>query len=190
MTTPLDRMLAGLPYDPADPVLAAMRLRARTLCQRLNQLPPADRAGRESTLAELFGRPVTAVVTPPFQCDYGVHIELGEQVYFNVDCVVLDVARVRIGAHTMFGPGVHLYTATHPLDAAQRRSGLESAQPIDIGQDVWVGGGSIVCPGVTIGERTVVGAGSVVTRSLPPGVLAAGNPCRVIRALQPGEPPG
>lgn len=190
MTTELDRMLAGQPYDPADPTLVAMRLRARTLCQQLNTLPPADRDARQSTLAALFGRPVRAIVTPPFQCDYGLHIELGDDVYFNVNCVVLDVAQVRIGAHTMLGPAVQLYTATHPLDAAQRRRGVESGAPIDIGEDVWIGGGAIVCPGVQIGDRTVVGAGSVVTRSLPADVLAAGNPCRVIRALVPGEAPG
>ncbi|HST60879.1 MAG TPA: sugar O-acetyltransferase, partial [Longimicrobium sp.] len=114
------------------------------------------------------------------------------RVYFNFNCVVLDVARVTIGSDTMFGPAVQIYTATHPLAAAERRAGLEAGKPIVIGSDVWVGGGAILLPGVTVGSRSVIGAGSVVTKDVPEGVFAAGNPCRVIRALEPGEshPPG
>lgn len=178
------RMLAGELYDASDAELSAERLRARALCQALNALP-ADAADDEQSriLAGLFGRPVTARITPPFFCDYGYNIELGPEVYFNALCVVLDVVRVCIGRNVLFGPGVHLYTATHPMAAAQRRSGLELGRPVCVEDDVWVGGGAIVCPGVTLGQGAVIGAGSVVTRSVPPRVLAAGNPCRVIRAL-------
>lgn len=119
---------------------------------------------------------------PPFHCDYGSNIELGERVFFNFDCVVLDVARVVIGDYTLFGPAVQVYTATHPMDAQLRRS-QESAKSIEIGADVWIGGGAIICPGVRIGARAVIGAGSVVTRDIPEAVLAAGNPCRPIRGV-------
>lgn len=118
----------------------------------------------------------------PFFCDYGTNIHLGERVYFNFGCVVLDVCEVKIGAFTSFGPAVQIYTATHPMNAQLRRT-QEFGRPITIGSDVWVGGGAIICPGVTIGSRTVVGAGSVVTRDIPEGVFAAGNPCRVIRQI-------
>jgi maltose O-acetyltransferase len=116
---------------------------------------------------------------PPFFCDYGSNIFLGRKCFFNFTCIVLDVCEVRIGDYTLFGPAVQIYTATHPMAAELRRT-QEFAKPIAIGSDVWVGGGAIVCPGVTIGSRTVIGAGSVVTRDIPDGVFAAGNPCRVI----------
>jgi maltose O-acetyltransferase len=122
-------------------------------------------------------------ITPPFSCDYGRNIRLGSAVYFNFNCVVLDVAPVTIGNHVLFGPAVQIYTAYHPLDAAERRSGIEYGKPVVLGDDVWVGGGAIVCPGVTIGAGAVIGAGSVVTRDVPPYVLAVGNPCRVLRDL-------
>src|SRR5207253_3066525 len=108
---------------------------------------------------------------------------LGRKVYFNFNCVVLDVAAVRVGDFTLFGPAVQIYTATHPLSAAQRRTGLEFAKPVEVGSDVWVGGGAVICPGVKVGSRSVIGAGSVVTRDVPEGVFAAGNPCRVIRPI-------
>ena len=176
-------MLAGLPYDPQDPTLSEERLRARALCHELNVLSPNEAARRAQVLNMLFGKPVTVNITPPFFCDYGYNIELGENVYFNVNCVLLDVVRVAIGSNTLFGPGVHIYTATHPMSHVQRRIGLESGAPVTIADDVWVGGGAIICPGVTIGSRCVIGAGSVVARAIPSGVFAAGNPCRVIRKL-------
>jgi maltose O-acetyltransferase len=178
------KMLAGLPYDPKDPTLSAERLRAQTLCHELNALSPNEAARRRQVLNMLFGKPVTADITPPFFCDYGYNIELGENVYFNVNCVLLDVVRVDIGSNILFGPGVHIYTATHSMSHVQRRIGLESGAPVTIADDVWVGGGAIICPGVTIGSGSVIGAGSVVTRSIPSGVFAAGNPCRVIRKLE------
>jgi maltose O-acetyltransferase len=123
---------------------------------------------------------------PPFYCDYGSNIQLGERVFFNFNCVVLDVCRVRIGNYTLFGPAVQIYTPMHPFDAALRRQ-QELGRPVEIGADVWVGGGAIILPGVRIGARAVIGAGSVVTGDVPDDVFAAGNPCRVIRALEPGS---
>jgi maltose O-acetyltransferase len=176
-------MLRGEPYDPGDPELAAARGRARELCQALNATREAQAGQRRRLLRELFGRGGDSVrLEPPFHCDYGFNIDLGEGVFFNVNCVVLDVCRVRIGDFTLLGPAVQLYTATHPLDADLRRR-QESGRPIEIGHDVWIGGGAIVLPGVRIGSRAVIGAGSVVTRDVPEGVVAAGNPCRVIRKI-------
>jgi maltose O-acetyltransferase len=123
---------------------------------------------------------------PPFFCDYGSNIELGERVFFNFNCIVLDVCRVRIGDFTSFGPGVQLLTPVHPFNAALRRK-QEYGRPIDIGSDVWVGAGALVLPGVSIGSRSVIGAGSVVTRDIPEGVFAAGNPCRVIREVSEND---
>lgn len=184
------RMLAGLPYHASDSELVAARLRARELCQQFNQLAPtASDHERQLLLSALFGQPTDVYITAPFFCDYGSHIQLGRQVYFNFNCVILDVAPVTIGDHVLFGPGVQLLTAAHPLDAAERRSGVEFGRPIHIGHDVWLGGGVIVCPGVTIGDGSVIGAGSVVTRDIPPGVVAAGNPCRVQRRLTDGAQP-
>ena len=120
---------------------------------------------------------------PPFFCDYGSNIYLGERVYFNFNCIVLDVCEVRIGDYTFFGPAVQIYAASHPMSFQLRRT-HESGRPIQIGCDVWVGGGAIICPGVTIGSKTVIGAGSVVTKDIPAGVFAAGNPCRVIREIR------
>ena len=124
----------------------------------------------------------TVRIEPPFFCDHGFNIRLGESVHFNYNCIVLDVCEVRIGSFTMFGPAVQIYTALHPMNAELRRS-VEYGKPVEIGSDVWVGGGAIICPGVRIGSRTVIGAGSVVTRDQPEGVFAAGNPCRVIRKI-------
>jgi maltose O-acetyltransferase len=176
-------MLAGEPYDPMNPELIAARERARDLCQSLNATSERDGEERRRILTELFAAGgESAWIQPPFFCDYGTNIELGERVYFNFNCVVLDVCSVKIGSFTLFGPAVQIYAATHPLDAGQRRR-EESGKPVEIGSDVWVGGGAIILPGVRIGSRSVIGAGSVVTRDVPEGVLAAGNPCRVIREI-------
>ena len=184
MTSARERMVAGEPYDPMDAELVAARARARRLCRRLNATDDDEEELRRTILRELFGRGGDTVwMQPPFQCDYGSNIELGERVFFNFDCVVLDVCPVRIGSHTLFGPAVQIYTPMHPMDAALRRR-EEYGRPVTIGEDVWVGGGAIVLPGVTIGDRAVIGAGSVVTRDVPADVFAAGNPCRVVRALE------
>jgi maltose O-acetyltransferase len=183
MPTERDKMLAGEMYDPFDAELAAGRIRARDLCQQLNATRESDEAERRRILRDLFGRGGDSVwMQPPFYCDYGSNIELGERVFFNFNCIVLDVCRVRIGDFTLFGPAVQIYTPMHPFDAEERRR-VEFGKPIEIGSDVWVGGGAIILGGVRIGSRAVIGAGSVVTRDVPDGVFAAGNPCRVIRTI-------
>ena len=189
MPTEREKMLAGELYDPLDPILVAARDRARDLCQALNATREGDREERRRIVRELFGAGGESVwMQPPFYCDYGSNIRLGERVFFNFNCVVLDVCEVRIGDYTLFGPSVQLYTATHPMDPILRRS-QEFAKPITIGDDVWVGGAAVICPGVTIGSKSVIGAGSVVTRDVPEGVFAAGNPCRVIRAIDEASGP-
>jgi len=183
MRSEREKMLAGEPYDPLDPELVAARERARDLCHALNATRARDVEVRRRILRELFGKGGdSAWVEPPFYCDYGSNIELGERVFFNFNCVVLDVCPVRIGSFTLFGPAVQIYTPMHPLNAELRRR-VEYGKPVEIGDDVWVGGGAIILPGVRIGSRSVIGAGSVVTRDIPEGVLAAGNPCRVIREI-------
>ena len=181
MRTEREKMLAGELYDPMDPDLCVARDRARDLCQELNATREAHQEERRRILREIFGAGGDTVwMQPPFFCDYGSNIFLGERVFFNFNCVVLDVAEVKIGDYTLFGPSVQIYTATHPMDPVLRRK-QEFAKPIEIGADVWVGGAAILCPGIKIGSRSVIGAGSVVTRDIPEGVFAAGNPCRVIR---------
>ena len=183
MPSEREKMLAGELYDPLDPELAVARVRARDLCQALNATREADETGRRRILIDLFGAGGDSVwMQPPFYCDYGWNISVGQRVFFNFNCVVLDVCAVQIGDFTLFGPAVQIYTATHPLAAEQRRT-REFAKPVEIGSDVWVGGGAIICPGVKIGSRAVIGAGSVVTRDIPDNVFAAGNPCRVVREI-------
>ncbi|WP_141731984.1 sugar O-acetyltransferase [Oligoflexus tunisiensis] len=184
MRTEREKMLAGEFYQPLDPELVALREEARDLTQAYNATREVEQGDRLSLLKRLLGSMGADVcIQPPFFCDYGFNIHLGDRVFFNFNCVVLDVCEVRIGDVCLFGPAVQIYAATHPMNAELRRQ-QEFARPVTIGSDVWVGGGSIICPGVTIGSRTVIGAGSVVTRDVPGGVFAAGNPCRVIRELQ------
>jgi len=183
MRSERDKMLAGELYDPLDPELVKARERAHDLCRVLNATREADHAERRRILEELFAAGGDSLwIEPPFYCDYGSNIRLGYKCFFNFNCVVLDVCPVTIGDHSLFGPGVQIYTALHPMDAELRRT-QEFARPIEIGSDVWVGGGAILCAGVSVGSRSVIGAGSVVTRSIPAGVFAAGNPCRVIRSV-------
>jgi maltose O-acetyltransferase len=183
MASERDKMLAGELYDPLDPELAAARVRARDLCQALNATRETATDERRRILIDLFGEGGDEVwMQPPFFCDYGSNILLGKRVFFNFNCVVLDVCAVRVGDFTLFGPAVQIYTATHPLEPELRRT-REFAKPVTIGSDVWVGGAAVILPGVTIGSRSVIGAGSVVTRDVPDDVFAAGNPCRVIRPL-------
>ena len=183
MKTEHQKMLAGDLYDPMDPALVAARAHARDLCQALNVTRETEQEERRRILRELFGAGGDSVwMQPPFFCDYGANIELGERVFFNFNCVVLDVCPVRIGGFTLFGPAVQIYTAMHPFNAERRRQ-QEFGKPVEIGSVVWVGGGAIILPGVRIGSRAVIGAGSVVTRDVPEGVFAAGNPCRVIREI-------
>jgi maltose O-acetyltransferase len=192
MPTEREKMLAGELYDPLDAELVAARERARDLCQDLNATREANQTTRRRILRELFAEGGDDVwIQPPFYCDYGSNISLGRRCFFNFNCIILDVCQVRIGDYVLFGPAVQIYTATHPMDHELRRPragdeskvALEFGKPVTIGSDVWVGGGAIICPGVTIGSRTVIGAGSGVTGNIPDGVFAAGNPCRVIRSL-------
>lgn len=181
-----DRMLRGEWYRPDDPELVAGRLACQRLVAAVNATGPDDRSRRRGLLVELLGSfGENSVIEPRFCCDYGEYINIGVNCFINYDAVLLDCAPITIGDNVSIGPRAQLVTALHPIDDVDaRRDGWESAAPIDIGDDVWLAAGVIVCPGVSIGAGTVVGAGSVVTRNLPAGVLAVGNPCRVIRPLR------
>ncbi len=184
MVTEKEKMLSGEMYDATDPQLTAERRRARELCKSLNESHDSEQELRERILRKLFGSVGDAIwIEPPFYCDYGSNITLGSKVFFNFNSVILDPASVIIGSNVLFGPGTQVYTSTHPISASDRCTGREFAQPVEIGSDVWVGGGAIICPGVRIGSRSVIGAGSVVTNDIPEDVFAAGNPCRLIRHL-------
>lgn len=184
MKSEREKMLAGELYNALDLDLVRERGQTRDLCQILNATREADKELRRELLEKIFGKGGDTVwLQPPFFCDYGSNIELGERVFFNFNCIVLDVCKVIIGDYSQFGSGVQILTPLHPLNAELRRK-QEYGAPVTIGADVWVGSGAIILPGVTIGSRTVVGAGSVVSRSLPENVLAVGNPCRVIREIE------
>src|SRR3954465_10575805 len=171
-----DLMTAGQMYDPLDTELVAARNLARDLCQDLNNTREADTEKRRQILERMFARGGDTVwMQPPFFCDYGFNIELGERVFFNFNCIVLDVCPVRIGSFTLFGPSVQILTPMHPL-AAEHRPREEFGKPVTIGDDVWVGGGAIVLPGVTIGSRPVIGAGRLCPRPLTDGGLVGGTP--------------
>jgi maltose O-acetyltransferase len=184
MSEQKDRMLAGELYHANDPELRADALRCDRLLRRFNATGADDVEERATILAELLGSIGEGVVVrPPLAMDYGYQTTIGDGTFINGGAVILDVGRVAIGADVQIGPNVQLLTPTHPLEPALRRTGVEAAEPITIGDNVWLGGGVIVCPGVTIRRDTVVGAGAVVTRDLPPGVLAVGSPARVVREL-------
>jgi maltose O-acetyltransferase len=184
MPSEWDKMVRGERYDPLDAALVAARRRARHIMHAIN-LGDGDDDERRRLLRQLLpASDDTLWIEPPFYCDYGTNIVLGKRVYFNFNCVVLDVAKVTIGSRVLFGPSVHVYAATHPTSATERMTGLELGEPVTIDDDVWVGGAVVICPGVRIGARSVIGAGSVVTRDIPADVVAAGNPCRVLRALE------
>lgn len=179
-----ERMLAGDLYIADDPQIATDSRRAQALCHRLNTMDPTDHDGVRSTLVELLGAfGAGSEIRPPFHCDYGYQTHIGARTFANWGLVSLDVAPVTIGDDVQIGPNVQLLTATHPVEPGPRRDKWEAAEPIVIGDNVWLGGGVIVCPGVTIGANTVVGAGAIVTRDLPANVLAVGNPARVIRTI-------
>jgi maltose O-acetyltransferase len=190
-----ERMLAGDFYDPRDPELLAMAQRTRALVARYNATASADGDGRRALLEQVLGAIAEEVwIEPPFFCEYGVHVSIGARTFINVNAVLLDSAPIRIGADVLIGPGVQLLTAKHPLRAADRIIADRSlapgavpyrtdAAPVTIGRGAWLGAGTIVLPGVTIGDETTIGAGSVVTRDVPAGVLAFGQPCRVVRTL-------
>ena len=177
-------MLSGRAYDASDSQLMEERERARALLRAYNATTESELAEHAAILEKLLGRAGDRVwIEPPFFCDYGTNIDLGDDVFLNFNCVILDCARVVVGAGTLLGPAVQIYAAAHSTDPAHRRTGLEHAAPVTVGADVWIGGAAILCPGITIGDQTTIGAGSAVVGDVPAGVVAAGNPCRVLRTL-------
>lgn len=182
--TEKEKMLAGELYDPSDPELCAMRLRARKLTGAYNRSEPDEAARRADLLRRLFGTMGTAVlIEPDFHCDYGCHIHVGDHFYANFGCVILDTAEVRFGDHCMLGPQVGIYAATHPIRAAERNSGREYARPVRIGRNCWIGGHATINPGVCLGDDVVVASGAVVTKSFGSRVVVGGNPARVLKSL-------
>lgn len=178
-----ERMLAGRLYIMKDELPTAQK-RARRLVRAFNATTEEQTEQREALLKDLFGSwGKGGYVEPPFRCDYGSHIHIGEGFYANYDCIIIDVCPVHIGDNVFFGPRVGVYTAGHPIDAEVRNRLLEFGAPITIGDNVWVGGNALITPGVTIGDNTVIGAGSVVTKDIPANVIAVGNPCRVVRPI-------
>lgn len=169
--------------NPFDAELVAARKRAKLLCQQLNALRADQTKARKPIYQQLFGQVSRAYIEPHFYCDYGSNIFLGESFYANHNCVILDCAEVRIGNRVMFGPNVQVYATTHPLDATERATGKEFCAAVTIGDDCWIGGGAIILAGVSIGAGSVIGAGSLVNKDIPAGVVAAGNPCRVIKEI-------
>lgn len=182
--TEKEKMLAGELYDANDPQLLRDRLACKDLCHEYNSLRPSDLEGQQARAARLLGKAGEGCyLTAPFWCDYGYNISVGKNFYTNHNCVILDCAQVSFGDNVFIAPDCGFYTATHPIDAETRNTMLEYALPITVGDDVWFGGGVRVMPGVTIGSNVVIGAGSVVTKDIPSGVIAAGNPCRVLRPI-------
>lgn len=184
MKTEKEKMLDSELYDPLDSGLADERLKARLLLKELNDSGEGEVEKKARILKELLPDAGEGLwLQPPFYCDYGSNIKTGEKVFLNFNCVILDVAQVTIGSRTLIGPNVQIYAATHPLSYKERASGLEYGKPVSVGEDVWIGGSVVICPGVSIGDRSVIGAGSVVTKNIPADVFAAGNPCKIIRHL-------
>jgi maltose O-acetyltransferase len=184
MKSEREKMLNGELYNAYDEELFALRAKARALLAQYNQTPHEQVEQRATVLKQLLGSFKKRIdIQAPFYCDYGCNIFAGENLYANFNCVILDCATVTIGNNVFFGPNVQLYAATHPIIASERIKGPELAFPIHIGDNVWLGGGVIVCPGVTIGNNTTIGAGSVVVKDIPANVVAAGNPCRVIKEM-------
>ena len=181
--TELEKMIAGELYNAEVPDLQAMRTRAAQLCHQLEQLSPTEGEARLALLKELLGKTGEHLtINHGFKCDYGSNITVGEHFYANYNLVVLDCAPVVFGENVFIAPNCGFYTAGHPLDAPTRNSGLEFAKPITVEDNVWIGGGAILLPGVKIGNNVVIGAGSVVTKDIPDNVIAVGNPCKVVRA--------
>lgn len=184
MKTEKQKMLAGEPYFAGETELSAERLKARNLIYTYNNTRPDEITQREEILSQLFGKTGKSIfIEPTFKCDYGYNIHVGENFYANFDCVMLDVCKIEIGDNCLLAPGVHIYTATHPLDAVQRTAAVELGKPVTIGHNVWIGGRAIINPGVTIGDNVVVASGSVVVKDVPANVLVAGNPAKIIKEI-------
>ncbi|MCT8975069.1 sugar O-acetyltransferase [Clostridium sp. CX1] len=183
MKSEKEKMLAGDFYNAGDEELVKERDFARDLTFQFNYTKPSEKERRQELLKQLIVTKGSFYIEAPFNCDYGYNIEVGENFYANYGCTILDVNKVKIGDNVLLAPNVQIYTAAHPTDPMERLSGKEYAKPIAIGNNVWIGGGSIICPGVKIGDNVTIGAGSVVTKDIPDNVIAAGNPCRVIRSI-------
>jgi maltose O-acetyltransferase len=182
--TEREKMTSGQPFTFRDAELSAAYSRAQSLLRQINVTRVEDPTERRHLIEQLLASAgAGSDLKPPFQCDYGFNIAVGMQTILNYGCVVLDSGRITIGDHVWIGPSVQIYTVDHPLDHETRRTDLLVPSPVEIGDDVWIGGASVICPGVKIGSGSVVGAGSVVTRAIPPRVFAAGNPCTVRRRL-------
>ena len=177
------KMIAGELYRPGDVTLRSDRLRARQILHQYNHSSPEESTLRQRLLGELLGQDEEAYIETTFRCDYGYNIFLGNNFYANFDCVMLDVCPIHIGDNCMLAPGVHIYTATHPLDAQERNSGLELGKPVTIGNNVWIGGRAVINPGVTIGDNAVIASGSVVVKNVPANAVVGGNPARIIKML-------
>lgn len=182
MKTEHEKMLAGEPFDAHGPELIAVRKQVKKILHRLN-VTEYHADTMQAVIQELCPNSAPDLyLEPPFHCDYGIHIHAGEHVFVNFGCVFLDGGTITIGARTLIAPGVHIYTARHPLNVEERRE-WEDVAPVKIGEDCWIGGHVTICPGVTIGDRSVIGAGAVVTKDVPPDCLATGNPARVTKRL-------
>lgn len=178
----IERRDMGLPYISDDSVMEEQK-RSRRILQKLNSIDRADFDGIGKLVKELFGKSEGAFLNPPFYCDYGDHIEVGKNFFANYNCMIIDVAKVKIGDNCQMAPNVAIYTAGHPVHPMSRSSMYEYGQEVTIGDNVWIGGNTVIVPGVHIGSNTVIGAGSVVTKDIPDWVIAAGNPCKVIRKI-------
>ena len=180
-----NKAISGMPYNANDKELVLARLKCKDICFRYNNTLPSDITLRHEILIDLFGSiGVNPVVEQPFYCDYGINIKAGDNLYINHNCVILDCAEVVFGDNVFIAPNCGFYTASHPLDSRTRNSGLEYAKPIHVGNNVWVCAGASVLPGVSIGDGSVIGAGSIVKDSIPPDVLAVGNPCVVVKRIK------
>lgn len=188
--TPKERMIAGYPYRPGNEELRDDRMRARESLHTFNNTAPKERGVRREILQKLLHpdcKNNKIFILPPFRADYGYNIKLGNNVELNYDCVILDCGPVNIGDNCLVAPGVHIYSATHPIDPAHRQDNddyYEFTKPVNIGRNVWIGGKSVICPGVTIGDNSVIGAGSVVIKDVPANVVVAGNPAKIIRYME------
>lgn len=184
MNSEKEKMLAGKPYKASDKELSAERQWAKQQIFNLNTLPPSETEQQDTILKKLLGKTQNSfTIEPPFRCDYGYNIELGKDFYANYNLTILDCAKVTIGNKVLIGPNVGIYTAGHPMHVVDRNQDYEFASPISIGDNVWIGGHVVINPGVTIGNNSVIGSGSVVTKNIPSNVVAAGNPCKVIRKI-------
>lgn len=185
MKSEKEKMISGEFYKPADEVLVEERLKARKLTRLYNQTIETDVEERSAILKDLFGNTGENIfVEPTFRCDYGYNIHVGENFYANFDCVILDVCEVRIGDNCLLAPGVHIYTATHPLDPVERNSGVEFGKPVTIGNNVWIGGRAVINPGVTIGNNVVIASGAVFTKDVPDHSIVGGNPAKVLKQIK------